>query len=162
MISHRLSSNHWTLRVRVSNQSWNFIQSLNLLVYLWYGGVWLIMDNCPIIEMVFNYASIRSLLLGAPFLYVFSILVALSLLITYALSFSLFGGDWGSAISSLTTFPTQTSGMVIGLWQGDEHVCSVVREGVVIHVYLKEWGSGSQVYNKDHFVTSQKTFANHL
>ncbi len=45
----------------------------------------------------------------------FSISVALSLLPTNALSFSLFGGDWGSIISGLTKFLIWTSEMVIVL-----------------------------------------------
>ncbi len=57
----------------------------------------------------FYYASIRSLSLYAPFRYVFSISEALSQLPTYAPSFSLFGGIWGSAVPGFATFPIQTS-----------------------------------------------------
>ncbi len=56
----------------------------------------------------FYYTSIRSFSPGTPSWYIFLILVVLSLLLTHALSFSLFGGDWESAVSGLTTFTIQT------------------------------------------------------
>ncbi len=51
--------------------------------------------------LTFYYTSIRSLSLDAPFRYIFSILVALSLLPTHTLSFSLFGGDYNISYTNL-------------------------------------------------------------
>ncbi len=47
------------------------------------------------------------------FLVIFFISVALPLLPIYDLSFSLFGGNWGSAVSGLATFPIRTSQIAI-------------------------------------------------
>ncbi len=59
------------------------------------------------------YASVKLLSLCATFRMFFSILVALSLLPTYTLSFSLFGGDWRFTILGLKTFSVRTLGMAI-------------------------------------------------
>ncbi len=64
----------------------------------------------------FYYTSIRSLTLRVPFWHVFSISAALSLLPTHTLSFSLFGGDWGSAFLGFVTFLIRILGVVIILW----------------------------------------------
>ncbi len=111
----------------------------------------------------FYYASIRSLSLGTAFWYVFSISVVLSLLLTYPLSFSVFGGNWGSAISGLVTFPIQTSGVVIILQPMG--ICNVAGEmgWIVIHQVFKRMVGGSRVYNKHHISSPyKKTFANRL
>ncbi len=97
---------------------------------------------------LFYYAPIRSLSLGAPFRYVFLISVALSLPPTYALSFSLFGGDWESAILILMTFPIQILGVAIILRQIDRTHASVMWLGEGVVIQLKEW-RGSRVYNRD-------------
>ncbi len=80
----------------------------------------------------FYYASNRSLLLGPPFQYVFSISMVLSLLPIDALSFSLVGGDWGSAILGLVTFRYD-------MWQSDGHSVS---DGT--HTFVVWLGRGSR------------------
>ncbi len=73
---------------------------------------------------------------------VFSISVALSLLFTYAISFSLFSGNCGFTISSLATFLIQTSRIAIVLWWMDT-VFVTWLGGAGLHNYvgyLKERG----------------------
>ncbi len=116
----------------------------------------------------FYYASFRSLLLGAPSQYVFSISVALSLLLTYAPS-SLFGGNWGSIISGLATFPIQTLWIVIVLWWIG-HDCNMLRKGIIIcWLFKRVRGEGAVELQREVFLfllpynkCSHHTLRNHF